>query len=141
MANFRDIFKNFLLLGLIVFAIFGFAINLYLDNDEGDAFGDDPTINGVYSDLSSNLGGLRDKSQSQNSLFNNDNPTSGASGILLLSIVNIGQTFNGIIISIFNIVIKLPVIYLGLPEEVVSILIGLLIFSMIIGLWAIYKYG
>ena len=45
------------------------------------------------------------------------------------------------IIGTFNTIIKLPVVFLGIDPIIVSILSTMLILTIIIGLWVVYKLG
>ena len=98
-------------------------------------------MNDTYGKLRTDLGGLRDKSQAQKTLFESENPTSGFGTILLFSIVSTGKVFNGMIIGTFNTLIKLPIVFLGLDPIIVSIISTMLILTIIIGLWVVYKLG
>lgn len=141
MAQFEDLFRNFMILGLIVVSLIFFIITLQSDNSVSDKFIDDPVINSTYGSLSTSLEGFGEQSQAQKTLFESENPTAGFGTILLFSIVSAGKVFNGMIISVFNTIIKLPVVFLGLDPLVISLLSASLILGIIIGLWTIYKLG
>lgn len=141
MTQFENLFGKFALMGLMIFSLLAFVITIQEDNLTSDRFIDNPVINQTYGSLGSDLEDLRDKSQAQKTLFESENPTAGFGTILLFSIVSAGKVFNGMIIGIFNTLIKLPVVFLGLDPAVTSVISALLILSIIIGLWAIYKLG
>lgn len=141
MATFQDTFKNFLFIGLMVFCILAFIIAVQSDNKVTDPIIDDPLIASTYSNLGTDLGELRNQSQAQKTLFESETPTAGFGSILLFSVLSAGKVFNGMIIGTFNILIQLPVVILGVDPIVLSILGTLLIITIILGLWAIYKLG
>ena len=141
MAKFTDIFFSFMLVGLVVLSMFAFTSFFQEDNNVENPFIENTLMNDTYGSLQTDLGDLRDQSQTQKTLFESENPTSGFGTILLFSIVSTGKVFNGMIIGVFNTLIKLPVVILGLDPIIVSVLSTMLILSIIIGLWVVYKLG
>lgn len=141
MTNFYNMFINFMLIGLVVFGIFSFSIMFQENNGVSDPIIEDTVINETFGDLESDLESFRGTAQTQKELFETENPTGGFGTILLFSIVSTGKIFNSMIITLFNTIIKLPVVFFGLDIAVVSILSVILIISIIIGLWIVYKLG
>lgn len=142
MAKFYDLFMNFMLIGLIVLSLFAFSISFQNENNiENQFLASNILMNESYYNLRENLDSLRLNSQAQKTLFESENPTAGYGTILLFSIVSSGKVFNGMIISLFNILIKLPVVILGIDPIVVSVITTMLIITLIVGLWIIYKIG
>ena len=141
MAKFYELFINFMLIGLVVLALFSFGAFFQEDNNIDNQFMENSLMNNTYGKLRTDLGGLRDQSQAQKTLFESENPTSGFGTILLFSIVSTGKVFNGMVIGVFNTLIKLPVVFLGLDPIIVSVISTMLILTIIIGLWIIYKLG
>ena len=141
MAKFEGVFVNFMILGLLIFGTLALIISMQDNNSIDDKFADNTLINNTYSTLETDLTGFRTEAQSQKTLFESENPTSGFGTILLFSIVSVGKVFNGMIMGVFNTLIKLPVVFLGLDIIVVSIFSSILILIIILGLWAIYKLG
>lgn len=141
MVKFIDLFTNFMLIGLVVFSLFAFTIFFQEENKVDDRFIENSLMSDTYISLNSSLAGLRTQSQAQKTLFESENPTSGFGTILLFSIVSTGKVFNGMIIGLFNTLIKLPVTVLGLDPIIVSVLSTMLILTVIIGLWIVYKLG
>ncbi len=141
MAQFYKLFINFMLVGLLVLSIFAFGVFFQEENNAEDPFMDNSLMNQTYNTLRVDLKGLRDESQAQKTLFESENPTSGFGTILLFSIVSTGKVFNGMIIGTFNTLIKLPVVFLGLDPVIISVLSTMLILTIIIGLWIMYKLG
>jgi len=141
MASFFELFVKFMFIGLISFSLFAFTITTQEENNVDNPIIENSLIESTYSSLSEDLGGLRDKGQAQKTLFESENPTSGFGTILLFSIVSAGKVFNGMVIGIFNTLIKLLIVFLGLDPIIVSVISTLLILTIIVGLWSIYKLG
>jgi len=141
MASFQELFSNFMLIGLVVLSMFAFGVFFQEENNVETPFIENTLMNNTYHSLYTNLNSLRDESQAQKTLFESENPTGGFGTILLFSIVSSGKVFNGMVVGIFNTLIKLPVVILGIDPVIVSVLSTLLILTIIIGLWIVYKLG
>jgi len=141
MASFYELFISFMLIALAIFSMFAFIISVQGENQVSEKFVDNSLINNTYSELESDLEGLRDKSQSQKTLFEEERPTAGFGTLLLYSIVSSGKVFNSMITGVFNLLIKLPTVFLGLDPVVTSVISTMLLITVIIGLWILYKLG
>lgn len=141
MSNFHELFINFMIVGLVILSMFSFSVIFQHDNNVEDPFIEDTLMNNTYHNLYDNLDSLSESSQAQKTLFESENPTSGFGTILLFSIVSSGKVFNGMIIGVFNILIKLPVVVLGIDPVIVSVISTMLILTIIIYLWVVYKLG
>lgn len=141
MAQFQDLFTNFMLVGLIVFGLFAFVVIVQQDNNTSDKFVDNVLINSTYSNLESDLLNFQEQSQAQKILFESEQPTLGFGTLLFYSIISSGKVFNSMIGAVFNSIIKLPVVVLGIDPVIVSVISTMLILSIIVGLWIIYKIG
>ena len=141
MAKFYDFFMNWMFVGLVIVSLLSFGVFYQEDNSADNKFIDDSLMNETYNTLKTDLGALRDKSQAQKTLFESENPTSGFGTILLFSIVSTGKVFNSMIIGVFNTLIKLPTVVLGVDPIVLSVIGTMLILTIIIGLWIVYKLG
>jgi len=141
MVKFIDLFTNFMLIGLVVFGLFAFSSFFQEENKVENKFMENSLMSSTYASLNSSLSGLSGQSQAQKTLFESENPTSGFGTILLFSIVSTGKIFNGMVIGLFNTLIRLPVTVLGVDPIVISVLSTILILTIIIGLWIVYKLG
>ncbi len=141
MVKFIDLFTNFMLIGLVVFSMFAFTSFFQEENEVENQFMENSLMSSTFANLNSSLSGLSEQSQAQKTLFESENPTSGFGTILLFSIVSTGKIFNGMVIGLFNTLIRLPVTILGVDPIVISVLSTILILTIIIGLWIVYKLG
>ena len=141
MVKFYDLFINMMYVGLVILSMFAFGVSFQEENNVDNQFIENSLMNDTYFNLTKNLGGLSDKSQAQKTLFESENPTGGFGTILLFSIVSTGKVFNGMVVGVFNTIIKLPVVFLGLDSTIVSVISTMLILTIIIGLWIVYKLG
>ena len=141
MANFQKLFINFALIGIVIFGILSFGVGLQRDNNANENILDNVLINTSYTELEVNFNDMRDRSQTQRELVEKENPTVTFGSLILFSIVSSGKVFTNIIVQNFNILFKLPTALFGLDEVVASVLMTILIVSVMIGLWVLYKLG
>lgn len=141
MVKFSKLFMNFMLIGIVVLSLFSYIVLTQEENNIEDKFVEDSLMNKTFENLKTNLEGIGEESQAQKTLFESENPTSGFGTILLFSIVSAGKIFNGMIIGVYNVLISLPASVLGLDPIILSILGTMLIFTIILGLWIVFKLG
>lgn len=139
--GFRELFIGFALLGLLFLALFQFAITMQSENNADEQLINNTVINQTYLNLEDTLGGMRDQAQTQRELFETENPTVGFGSLILFSVVSTGKIFTGITVGLFNILIAMPMSILGLDPAVAGVLSTILILSIILGLWVLYKLG
>ena len=141
MVQFQKHFINFALIGLIIFSMFAFITKFQEDNNVSPGVMEDATMNATYSDLKDTLDALDEDTQTQKTLFENEDPKKGYGTLLLFSIVSSGKVFNSMIMGIFNTIVKLPVVALGIDPVIISVIITILMVTIIISLWILYKLG
>lgn len=141
MVDFEKLFTKFMFIGLFVLALFAFIFSVQADNNAPILLSDNKLINDSFTEIQDDLTSFRTSSQTEKTLFESESPSSGFGTILLFTVVNAGKVFNGMIVGLFNVLIKLPVVFLGFPIVLVSVLSTMLIFAIIWGLWSKYKLG
>ena len=141
MAKFENIFGNFVMLGLVMLSLFSLIIIFQNDNEATQPLSEDKLFNSTFAGLNDTISSLEDTSSSKWVLFSKETPVLGFGSIVLFTIVNIGKTFGSLIFALFIIIIKLPLIVLGISETITSMLISFLTISTIIALWIVYKFG
>lgn len=141
MATFKDTFNKYLFFGLIVLAMMSYIIVIQGDNDAPQPLGADPRINITYSNLRGNISDAQNTSQTQYGLFNDEKPERSFGSIVLFGIVAVGKTSGTIISNFFTIILKLPLVVLGIDPSIISILTTWAVITIVIGLWLLYKLG
>lgn len=137
--EFKKIFINFALLGLIVFGIMSFIIIFQSDNNSVERITNNQIINRTYNDLYSNLSSSQSTASQQSDIFGSVTPTESYGEVQIDSVVSPTKAFKSIILGIYNILIKLPSQILGVSPVVGAIISAILIMFLIIGIWAIWK--
>ncbi len=141
MAKFEDIFGTFAFLGLMVLAIFSVIILVQSDNEAEQPLIENELISGTYGNLNETIGSLEGTSSTQYDLFSKEKPSPAFGSIVLFTIVSIGKTFGNMIFAVFILVIKVPLIVLGISQTIVAMIISFLTISVVISLWIVYKFG
>lgn len=140
-ATFRNTFIMFALIGLFAFAMISFIVTFQRDNGVSTTILSNEIINRTYSGLESNLSSFRDVAQGQRENFEAEVPERGFGSLIIFSIVSVGQKFTSLLVGVYNILIVLPAATLGVPKVVISVITSILIISLIILAWSVYRMG
>lgn len=132
---------NFMLVGLVIVSLFFYIDLTQEENNVEDKFIKNSLMNKTFEDLKTNLESIGEESQEQKTRFEKEDPTKGIGSLLLFSVVSSGKIFNGMIIGVYNGLIILPASIIGLDPIILSIIGTMLIFTIILGLWVVYKLG
>ncbi len=141
MAKFEDIFGNFVMVSLMILALFSVIIIIQNDNNAPQPLVEDELFNSTYGSLNETIGSLEGSSSTQYNIFSKDSPKPGFGAIVMFTIVNVGKTFGNLIFVMFTLIIKLPLIVLGIDQTIVSMIISFLTITVVIALWIVYKFG
>ena len=141
MAKFEDIFGNFVMVSLMILALFSVIIIIQNDNNAPQPLVEDELFNSTYGSLNETIGSLEGSSSTQYNIFSKDSPKPGFGAIVMFTIVNVGKTFGNLIFVMFTLIIKLPLIVLGIDQTIVSMIISFLTIIVVIALWIVYKFG
>ncbi len=141
MARFQDIFGNLAFIGLLVLALFSVIIIVQGTNEAVQPLIDNELVSGTYGDLNETMGSLEGTSSTQYGLFSKEKPSPGFGAIVMFTIVSIGKTFGNIIFTFFTLIIKVPLIVLGIEQTIVAMILSFLTITTVIALWVVYKFG
>jgi len=141
MAKFEDIFGTFAFLGLMVLALFSVIILVQSNNEAEQPLIENELISGTHGSLNKTIASLEGTSSTQYDLFSKEKPAPGLGAIVLFTIVSIGKTFGNMIFTIFILIIKVPLIVLGISQTIVAMIISFLTITVVIALWIVYKFG
>ena len=141
MVKFQDLFNRYLFFGLFILASLSFIITIQGDNDAAQPLGADPRISGVLDDLGGNISAANDTSQTQYINFINEQPKLGFGSIVLFGIVAVGKTTGTIVSNFFTIIITLPLVILGIDQNIINVLMIWASISVVVALWLLYKLG
>ena len=140
-TSFRETFITFALIGIFIFAGISFIVTTQRDNNVDETILEDEIINRTYSKLETNLSDFESATQTQKESFEEEIPERGFGSLIIFSIISVGQKFTGLIAVVYNIMIILPASILGIPKVVISVLSSILIVSLILLVWRVYRVG
>lgn len=135
----KKIMINMALLGLFVFALFAFIITTQSDNNVAVPITNNSLINTTYGDLENEITSSQREVQSSMNTFGNTTPAQQFGELEVNSIISPTRTARAMTLGFFNIIIRLPMIILGVSPIVSYIISALLGILIIIGIWAIWK--
>ena len=144
MVRFNDVIGNFLFAALILVALFGLIVGIQFDNNAPNPLTDDPIFggeDGTYNQLQSKISDIDNKSSQQYESFSDEKPDPSFGSIVLFTIAGVGKTFGSLGIDLFTILIKLPVVVLGIDPNILSLITSWLAIALVLALWATYKFG
>jgi len=141
MTDFKSLFVNLTLFALVVFAIMSFAIITENQNDSPVKITDNEIVNETYGDLFVDLGknNLQSDAQNASEAFGEVTPTQNVGELGGTAIVSPTKIFKSVSFGAYNILIALPMKILGVPPIVASVISGIFILLLLIGIWAIWK--
>ena len=140
MTNLKTIMINMITLGILIFGIMSFIVIIQSDSnlDNEDRITNHTLINDSYVDLESSLSKEDESEESLDSLEEVP-PQSTLGDLDIASIISTSRTVRSIIISLWNIYIKLPMVILGVDPMVAGAISTILLILIAIGIWAIWK--
>jgi hypothetical protein len=141
MGDFNKLVGKFLIAALLISSFFIFIVTTQSDNDSIDPLRNQESFNRSLESLLENIDESTTSAEEKYGVFNSEEPQRGLGGINLYSVVSVGKTFSSIVFGFFGTIINLPLIVLGIPSTVYSLLITWLIIFVIAALWVFYKYG
>lgn len=141
MSEFKDMVGNFVMAGLIVISLFSFAVVVQDENNAADPLRDNEIFNESFKVLLKTLETNTEDAESKYDVFNSEDPKPGFGSIVLFGIVSVGKTFSGIVFGTFSAIVRLPLIIFGIPATVYNQILVLLIITIIVSVWLLYKLG
>ncbi|KKN11228.1 hypothetical protein LCGC14_1028590 [marine sediment metagenome] len=140
-TSFREVFINFALIGVLVFATISFIVIFQQDNNVTDTILSDSRINTSFNSLTTQLINLEENTTTQKDSFESDVPETGAISLIIFAIVGVGQVFTSLIVGTYNIIIVLPATILGVSPVVIGVLTAILSVTLVLLVWRVYRVG
>ncbi len=141
MGQFDQIVKKFIVVALVFLGVFSLIITTQSSNDAQDPLSNNKEFSEIFGNLTATIDSSSVEANQKYGVFNEENPKVGFGSIVLFGIVSVGKSFSTIIFGIFEVIIKLPLIILGVPPSVYNLIITWLIIVVIVAVWLLYKLG
>ncbi len=140
--SFRNIFIAFSLVGLLALAMINFAVDISSDNNSSTSILDDPSMSVMNQSLSDDLSTFESKVQAQRLEFEKETPSAGFGTLIIFAIIGAGKIFTGMIIGIANtLFLSFSSVRLGIPAVFLGVMMSILIITLIMKAWRVYKQG
>lgn len=137
--EFKDVFSNVLISGILVLSIFSWIIITQQQNNPAELITNNSLINKSYGNLFSNISSAQSQGDSASITFGNVTPTQNFGIVDVSSVVSPTNVFKALLIGTYNVLIELPVKILGVPPIVAGAIDSLIILFVILGIWAIWR--
>lgn len=141
MGNFEGLVGKFIIATLLIFSVFSFIIVTQSKNSAPQPITENAIFNNSFSSMIEKIDSGTAGATEKYGTFNSEEPQPSYGSIILFGIVSVGKSFSTIMFDFFGALIKLPLIVLGIPATVYSLLISWLIIIIIVAAWVLYKIG
>jgi len=135
----KRLFINMGILGLCIFSIMAFIITTQTDSNVATPITNNTLISSTYRDINSSLLSAQSQTQGASNTFSNVTPTQAYGELEVTSIISPTKIVRTIIVGLWNIYIKVPMVVLGVSPVVAGLISSIIIILVIIGIWAIWK--
>ncbi len=141
MSRFQELVLNFSIVAIMVLSLFSFFIIVQEQNDAVDPLKNNAVFSDSFEQLIGTIENNTRDAEEKYGVFNDEDPKAGVGSIVLFGIVSVGKTFSSIIFGTFIAVIRLPLVILGIAPSVYNLILVILIISVIVSVWLLYKLG
>jgi len=144
MVEFRQLLVSVILVGLFIFAFINMGIQLSNNNDANISIMDDPAINKSFGEINETLSELDEKAEERRLAFAEEQSSIATGYFILGSIFKTGTVFLSSIVGLTTGIFELISTSLGLGgvgSIVIGVFSGLIIITVVLLLWRLYKVG
>lgn len=137
--SFKGLIFGFILLTLFMFLTITFVVDVALDNDKST----DELEEGVFNvdDYESFLEDVDNDAETFRERFESGNIFSVIAGIIAEGIFGIASDMVTMATTSFTLLAQVMINILGIPTIVTSVILGLIVLSIIFGIWRLLKVG
>jgi len=139
--EFRHLLVNFIMIGIFAFALIGWSIFVQMDNSGNSSLMENQLINSTFVDLGTELSSTQSQAEGQRESQEQENPTASSGDLILFTITKAGKVFTGTIRAIYDITIGGASKVIGIPPIIMAGFTSILLVSIILLAWSLYKQG
>lgn len=136
---FKDTVIKLMVIGVLFLSILSWVIVTQTDNDPTFLITNNSLINNSYGELLDNLNSAQSQGDLASENFANETPTSALGFVTVTSIVSPVRIFRSLSVGTYNILIKLPAQFLGIPEAIQAVISAIITLLLILGAWFMWK--
>lgn len=137
----KSIIIGSILVGIFTFAIIMFAYQLPIENGVNNSIANDPRVAVLVTSMNSSLQSSFELANSTQQSFNQDNPLAAFGSLVLTSIVGVVKVLGTLPVAFFNAVFAFSNDVLGIPPIVTTAVIAILVISIVLLAWRLYRIG
>lgn len=141
MPTFSELIGKVILIVIVVFGLFAIIYDVQTNNNAPQPLSDNPVFNETLTELEQNINSGSEDINTQYESFITENPVANVISIVLKSIVSFGKTGALYLNILFSLIIKLPILILGIPPTIVNIVSSWILIVAVVVLWVLYKLG
>ncbi len=141
MVDFKGLIITALLVGLFIFALISFGVQLAKNSDANMSILDNPAINDSFVSIESKLGEAKDTAEAGRKGLWSGIPLLEEVGIILDSIVSVGQVFSQMVIGVYELTFGLITETLGISPIVLGVITAIVLVSIVLLAWSVFKSG
>lgn len=141
MVGFKDYVVSAIIIGIFIFAFFGFGIQLANENNLNNTLLNNKAINESYTDIESELNSTVGSVTDQQGGFFEGIVILEDIEMFLTSIVGGTKTFFNVMTGFYNLFLDLIEKTIGIPSLISNIILAIMILIMILAAWRVYKAG
>ena len=137
--QFKNLFISVLTVGVVILCIFQFVIITQTDNNTEYLITNNTIIDDSYGGLYTNLDTAGNTANTSSDKFGDITPTQSYGIVDVTSVVSPTKLFRSLLVGTYNVLIELPVKILGVPPIIAGVIDAIIIFLVILGIWAIWR--
>ena len=137
--EFKKLVFGFIFLTLFIFLLLTFVVNVSTENNVNSSALQQGAFN--LTSYNQTLSSFEDDSQNLQDRFQKGSIWSNIAGVVVTGIFGIGKSMIVMITTPFSLVAAILIDVLHIPAIVVDVLLGVILLSIIFGIWALIKKG
>jgi hypothetical protein len=139
MTDFKNLFINVVVVGVLTLAIFSWVIIVQTQNNPAQLITNNSLINDSFGELTSNLEQAQDNANTASETFGEITPSQSFGIVDVTSVVSPTRIFRSLLVGTYNVLIELPIKILGVPPIIAGVIDATLFLLIILGIWAIWR--
>lgn len=137
--NFKNTLYTLAITGLLIYGLLSFVIIAQGNNDVSSPITDNPLIEQTFGDLNTSLSDSQQDAEIAYGNFSKTPPTQEFGELKVSAITSITSTGKILTTGLWTILVKLPLIILGVDPIVKKTIEALLLITIAIALWLLWK--
>lgn len=141
MAELRQYFIGFMVLGLFSIALIMFALGIQVNNNVSNSLYNDSRVSSAFLNLSASLDDASITTNKIKDKFQTDSGVTGLLGLVFYSIVDGAKLLLSMTVGVFVIIATLIIDVIGINPIVFTVISISLLISLILLSWRLYRLG